>query len=616
MRDFGPRPGKRNNVTARNTNRMMAAGFLLLMLTAHASADKPNETPLKTEFGVVEIDCDGNAAMMEKFWNHFGFSPAWNLFKDHYKVYMAYAGSVPHDGLQYVRIHRTLNLIGAERDGNEIVYDWSKLDKATDILMRYGLKHHFEFDYKGRGSSLINNSKGAADLEAARHHRRVTRAIAAHFVKRYGREEVATWWWESPNEGQLNWNAAGVGYWDAVTAGLADVDKRFAKRFGGPAAIYRKNPYHFVKLLESTPNIFTGKKEHTVGFISGHIKEPATEMVDSEIGMIKKINAEYPRYKDIPFVNTEHDPWNGWGRKHDWAGGPRFASWMANAVYQGQLRIIEQLGQPYFCSNDNGFLGTTWKQRTQMVLFRKGDRFALIKKPAHTVFTALAKLGNVRLQADGLPDVRSGMGVLATRNTNANGQIAVIAFNDGQPDRKLTVALKDLPKREWMLSHLRVDANTSNPIRVWSKDDIPSEEVLSRLREEMELTYAKPLKKVGSQDGTIELELELSRHSVSLLLLTPKPDKSPKAVRQIRVDALPGLYGPEHLLTWKGSNSSALYTYEVLHADKIDGEYRRLNKADLLCTAWTGPAHKGGYYRIRAVDVWGQKSESEPAAVD
>ncbi|MFP4052843.1 MAG: GH39 family glycosyl hydrolase, partial [Phycisphaerae bacterium] len=436
------------------------------------------------------------------------------------------------------------------------------------------------------------------------------------FVTRYGREEVATWWWESPNEGQLKWNAAGVGYWDTVTAGLGDVDKRFAKRFGGPAAIYRKNPYDFIKLLESTPNIFTGKKEHTVGFVSGHIKKPATEMVDSEIAVIKKIRADFPSYKDVPFVNTEHDPWNGWGKRHDWAGGPRFASWMVNAVYQEQLRIIEQLGQPYFCSNDNGFLGETWKQRTQMVLFKKGNGFALIKKPAHTVFTVLAKMGNVRLPAGRLPDVRGNLGVLATRNRDADGQLAVLAFNDGRPDTCLTLTLKDLPHREWMLSHLRVDANTSNPIRIWGKDDIPPEDVLPRLREEMELAYAGPPKRIAAGDGPLSLDVELPAYSVSLLLLTPKPDKPPRAVEAIRVDTFAGLYGPEHLLTWKGSNSYALHTYEVLHADTIVGEYRRLNKADLLCNAWTGPAEKQGFYRIRAVDVWGQSSESEPAAAD
>ncbi len=448
---------------------LAAFAISVLTLPADASADEASEPVALT----VEVDCSKPVHRMENFWNRFGFSPAWDLFKDHYQVYMAYAGSVPHEGLEYARIHRTLNLIGAKRDGNAIVYDWSKLDAATDILLRYRLKHHFEFDYKGRGSELISNRGGARSRKEAEHHRAVTRALAEHFVERYGRDEVASWWWESPNEGQLKWNEAGVAYWDAVTKGLADVDKRFARRFGGPAAIYRKNPYDFVKLLESTENIFTGKKEHTVGFVSGHIKAAATDMVDSEIEMIKKIRKDFPSYKDVPFVNTEHDPWNGWNNKHEWARGPKFAAWTANAIYQEQLRIIEGMGQPFFCSNDSGFLSDNWDRRTQMILFREKDRFALIKKPAHTVFTSLAKLGDGRLAVKGNPDVRSGVGVLATRNSAANGQVAVLAFNDGKATRTVTVKLRDLPGETLMLSHLRHDANTSNPYRVWPHTKTP-----------------------------------------------------------------------------------------------------------------------------------------------
>lgn len=286
---------------------------------------------------------------------------------------------------------------------------------------------------------------------------------------------------------------------------------------------------------------------------------------------------------------------------------------MANAIYQQQHRIIEQLDQPYFCSNDNGFLGQTWKQRTQMVLLKNGDRFALIKKPAHTVFTALAKLGNVRLGVDGLPDVRSGLGVLATRN--AQGQVAILAFNDGRADTQLTLMLKDLPKREWMLSHLRIDANSSNPIRIWGKGDIPPRDVLPRLREEMELSYAGRPKKITSAAGPLQLNVQLAKYSVSLLLLTAKPSEQPKAVKHIRVDKFPGLFGPEHLLTWAGSGDYALRTYEILHSREKNGKYQRLNKADLLCNAYMGPAAENGFYRIRAVNVWGMSTLSDPVAI-
>ncbi|MFP4140206.1 MAG: GH39 family glycosyl hydrolase [Phycisphaerae bacterium] len=583
----------------------------VLSVDALAAEDSEGQVAL-----TVEVDCSKPVHKMANFWNRFGFSPAWDLFKDHYQVYMAYAGSVPHEGLNYARIHRTLNLIGAQRDGNAIVYDWSKLDAATDILLRYGLKHHFEFDYKGSGSKLVDNRRGARSLEEAKHHRAVTRAIAEHFVKRHGLDEVATWWWESPNEGQLKWNKAGVGYWDAVTKGLGDVDPRFARKFGGPAAIYRKNPYDFVKLLENTENIFTGKKEHTVGFVSGHIKAEATQMVDREIGMIKKIRKDFPAYKDVPFVNTEHDPWNGWNNAHDWAGGPKFAAWTANAIYQEQLRIIEGIGQPFFCSNDSGFLSESWDRRTQMILFRRKDRFALIKKPAHTVFTLLAKLGDGRLGVTGNPDVRSGVGVLATRNSDANGQVAVLVFNDGQSNHKVTIQLRDLPAETLMLSHLRHDENTSNPYRVWPNTKTPTKDALAKLRREMELAYATPPRKVSALGGKLTLDVDMPTDSVSLFLLTSKGKKGPDAPGPLRVDVFPGLFGPEHLLTWKGSAEYGLRTYEVQRSPDKDGPWKRVDTPSLLCNSCMLPGDPdGGYYRIRAVDVWGRSGFGEPVAV-
>jgi hypothetical protein len=427
---------------------------------------------------------------------------------------------------------------------------------------------------------------------------------------------VASWWWESPNEGQLKWNEAGVAYWDAVTKGLADVDKRFARRFGGPAAIYRKNPYDFVKLLENTENIFTGKKEHTVGFVSGHIKAAATKMVDREIGMIKKIRKDFPSYKDVPFVNTEHDPWNGWNNKHEWARGPKFAAWTANAIYQEQLRIIEGMGQPFFCSNDSGFLSESWDRRTQMILFREKDRFALIKKPAHTVFTSLAKLGDGRLAVKGNLDVRSGVGVLATRNSGANGQVAVLAFNDGKPTHTVTVKLNGLPDQALMLSHLRHDQKTSNPYRVWPRTTTPTAEALAKLRREMELAYTAAPKKVSPDGGELTFDVTMPTDSVSLFLLTPRGENGPAAPSKLRVDVFPGLHGPEHLLTWKGSADYALKTYEVQRSADKGGPWKRIDTPTLLCNSCMLPADRtGGFYRIRAVDLWGRSADSEPVAV-
>lgn len=586
-------------------DRKVALGLMVVLVVAAPTsrAQTAERAPEATEIE-VRVDCGESAAPLHNFWHTFGFSPIHDLFRNPYHVHMAYAGSVPHQGLTHVRMHRMLNIIGVEWKGAEPRFDWERFDAATDLLRRYGLHHHFEFDLKGQGRGAPKIK--AATRDAADKHLAMARGIAAHAVERYGRDEVATWWWETPNEGQFPWNDAGVVFWDATVRGLADVDPAFARRFGGPAALYRKDPLDFIKKLDGSTNIFTGEQEHLVGYVSHHIKKEATEQVDSEIDHIRRIRRAFPRYAKIPFVNTEHDPWNGWSNSRDWAYGPRAASWMANAIAQQQQRIIEGLGQPYFCSTDNGFLGKSheWNKRTQMVLIGHDTKgFALIKKPAHTVFTMLALLGDTRLSVAGAPPLRDGVGVLATAHGADGEQIALLCYNDTRADAALTIELDGLGEHERMLAHLRLDATHGNPHRIWhDSDGHPSPQALRRMRIEMELPY---LAEPQVYDGG-PLRFDLPADSVSLLLLSRRGEQGPETVDEVKVVEMPGLYGPEHLLFWNGVESRTLRSYEVM-ASIDGGPYRRINDADLLCTAFIWPKPAGRVrYRVRAVDYWGR----------
>ncbi len=574
--------------------------FCLTILLAASRSAGADEIQLR-------VDCRTSAAPVHNFWHTFGFSPIYDLFRNPYHVYMAYAGSVPHQGLTHVRMHRIVNIIGVEWQDAEPRFDWERLDAATDLLRRYGLHHHFEFDLKGKGRGAPKIKE--ASREAAARHRAMARGIATHAVERYGHDTVASWWWETPNEGQFPWNDAGVVFWDATVQGLADVDPAFARRFGGPAALYRNDPLDFIKKLEASENNLTGERQHQVGFVSHHIKKGATEQVDSEIGHIERLREAFPRYAEIPFVNTEHDPWNGWGKDHDWAYGPRAASWMANAIAQQQQRIIEDLGQPYFCSTDNGFLGRSheWTKRTQMVLIGHDDKgFALIKKPAHTVFTMLALLGDRRLPVAGAPPLREGIGVLATAHGENREQIALLCYNDTRADTALAIRLDGLGGQERMLSHLRLDATHGNPYRIWHEaEGLPSPETLQAMRAEMELPY---LTEPQVYDGG-PLRFDLPADSVSLVLLSTRPERPPGEVDGLQVVEMPGLHGPEHLLFWTGLACRTLRGYEVL-ASVDGGPYQRINQADLLCTAFMWPKPAGQVrYRVRAIDFWGRTGE-------
>jgi len=73
------------------------------------------------------------------------------------------------------------------------------------------------------------------------------------------------------------------------------------------------------------------------------------------------------------------------------------------------------------------------------------------------------------------------------------------------------------------------------------------------------------------------------------------------------------------MLTWRGPESRAISTYEVLHAPSPEGPFRRINRQDLVCRAFlhTGAEAEGaGCYKVRAVDYWGRAGrESEAVSV-
>ncbi|UCC65669.1 MAG: glycosyl hydrolase, partial [Anaerolineae bacterium] len=93
----------------------------------------------------IIVDCHRDIGPLTHFWRSTGFSPASLLLNADMRQAMAYAGSIPHRGLTYVRVHYLLDLVTAGYPGAETSsYDWSALDKALDVLVQNGLKPFFE----------------------------------------------------------------------------------------------------------------------------------------------------------------------------------------------------------------------------------------------------------------------------------------------------------------------------------------------------------------------------------------------------------------------------------------------------------------------------------------
>lgn len=144
----------------------------------------------------IQIKADRTDGKFGHFWRSTGFTPASLLLDDDMQQMLEYLGSVPHRGIEHVRIHYLLELVRGSRflAGKPDV-DWTLLDRGLDVLVANRLKPFFEL--MGNPGGCFTDFEDPAQVRA---WRRFIRALAQHLIARYGRAEVRTWFFETRNE--------------------------------------------------------------------------------------------------------------------------------------------------------------------------------------------------------------------------------------------------------------------------------------------------------------------------------------------------------------------------------------------------------------------------------
>jgi L-iduronidase len=600
----------------------------------------------------VTVDCGRDAGPLEHFWRMTGFDyvqigyapgdASWALECDQ-RQQIIYVGAVPHGGITYIRIHNLLYLVSVEgRPADHPSYDWSKLDQVLDFLLSNRLKPFFEMMGVPKGLETAGK-KDFANL-SFEEWRALAKGLARHLIDRYGAEEVRTWYFEVWNEPD-NWDLESLcRYYDACSAGLEEADPGL--RWGGPGTWNTLFPL-FKGLLthcDSGKNYVTGQTGTRIDFISIHEKgikrssyydgaPDIKEWVDRQIATLGYIRENHPRFARTPLINDECDPKGGWWNLYSWRDGPYFPAIIAKYVRHHLGRVTESLGANTMISNDNCMIGK-WGMRSHVVRFGDQRRFELVKKPVNAGMIMLSLLGDRRCELR-QPDLFSDVGAIATLRDRE--QVAVLVYNcneaatrERHPDAawvleeygrtRTRLQLENLPFREAMLVHYRIDRDHTCPFGVWEqmgKPGIPSAGQLARMRAQQELALLEPPREVRIDGGRLSLDFELPMPAVSLVLLSTRPAAGPGRVTGLRAERSPGLAeNDEILLTWKGLPTRMIRTYEVLWADSPDAPPKRVNESDLLCTAFLHVWEKtgsGGYYRVRATDCWGRSGEPSEA---
>ncbi|HEX8462632.1 MAG TPA: beta-xylosidase, partial [Segetibacter sp.] len=303
---------------------------------------------------IINVSLDKEVGEMKPIWAWFGHDePNYTYMKDGKKLLSELSDLSPVP--VYMRVHNLLtsgdgtpalkwgstNAYTEDAAGNP-VYNWAIIDSIFDTYIKHGIKPMAQIGFMPEALSSKPqpyrhnwkpgdpyNSIYTGWTHPPKDYNKWAELVyqwIMHSVKRYGKKEVESWYWEL-------WNEPDSPYWGGTLEEYcklydytADAAKRAlpAIKIGGPhstgpaanrGANFLKG---FISHCISGKNYVTGKIGAPIDFIAFHAKG-APRVVDGHVQMnIRqqlrdieagfKIVASYPGAKNLPIILGESDP--------------------------------------------------------------------------------------------------------------------------------------------------------------------------------------------------------------------------------------------------------------------------------------------------------------------
>jgi xylan 1,4-beta-xylosidase len=376
-----------------------------------------------------------------------------------------------------------------------------------------------------------------------------------HSVQKYGKEEVASWYWEV-------WNEPDISYWHGTPEDYnrlydfaADGVKRAlpAARVGGPATTGPATPRagsflrQFLEHCSNGKNYATGKTGSPLEFITYHAKgRPNVVEGHVQMGIGKNLSdvsegmrivTSFAQFRNLPIILSESDP-EGCAAcsarvypQNAYRNGALYPCYTAVAM-NNIFKLADQLK-----ANIEGML--TWAFEFEDQPYFDGFRTLAtngIDKPVLNVFRMAALMHGDRVVVESsgalaLDDIING-GVREKPDVSAfavksDRDVSVMAWNYHDddvpgPDAKVRLTVSGIPagKRRAQLHHYRIDREHSNAYTAWKEmgsPQKPTPEQYARLEAAGKLQQLEPPKPVQIGAGEVELNFSLPRQGVSLI---------------------------------------------------------------------------------------------------
>ncbi|XP_030213787.1 alpha-L-iduronidase isoform X1 [Gadus morhua] len=611
----------------------------------------------------ITVDVEKPLGELKHFWTSTGFCPPLPHTEAHQFVLsrdqelnLAYVGSVPHGGIQQVRIHWMLELVTIQYGEGGTRYNFTKLDQLIELLWINGLRPGFEL--MGSASNFFSDLE---DKQQVEEWRKMVYLVAKRYIDKYGLGVVSQWnfeTWNEPNNHDFDNVTMSIqgflNYYDACSEGLRAASPVLG--FGGPGDSCHSpphSPYCWAMLQHcyNGTNFFTGQTGVRLDYIALHKKGGGFSLpiLQQEVQTMQEIQDRFPLFRSLAVYNDEADPMVGWSRPLPWRADVTYAAMVVKVIAQHQALV--SLGAAggssinyTLLSNDNAFLSYhpyPFAQRTLTARFQVNNtqppHVQLVRKPVLTVMGLLALLGDVEVQAEVVDSGRalngSMLGVLASSQrprvpgTSDSWQAAVLIYNSNDSSssastQRATLTLKGLAaQKDLVYVTYSLDNNVTNPQQLWramGSPDFPSAQQFQQLRAAEDPHVEGPWP-VPAGD-TLTLDLKLSLPSVLLVHVCAKPRAVPDQVNGLRfIKITKG----QVLIVWSDHcvDSKCLLTFEVEFSR--DGEdFHRINDRHSIFTSYVySPVDQEvrGVYRVRALDYWGRPgsySLAEPYSQD
>jgi xylan 1,4-beta-xylosidase len=434
----------------------------------------------------------------------------------------------------YVRFHGLLDddmgTLVCESD--QFIYSFFNADQIVDFLLSIGMRPIVELSFMpttlSSGGEIVFHYRG--NITPPRDQAQwgeLMRRLAAHWVERYGIDEVAQWYFEVWNEPNIAdfWTGGQLGYfqlYETTVNALKGVDKRL--RVGGPVTANNGWIDEF--------QAFCAERKLPSDFISTHLyptdafgeigADTETQLEHAPPDLMRQKALEARRQAaGKPLLYTE---WNITSNPRDPLHDSSFAAALAVRIAMSVDALVDAYSYWTFSDifEENYF---------PSVPFHGG--FGLLNlygigKPVYQAFRFLALLGD-RHYPVGQTDGNVVMWV-GEAGQDA-GTTQVLCINQAMPrhpidTESIGLALRCRPgQRVRALSVRRIDEDHANPARLWGqmgRPDYLSPGQVEALRRESE-PKAEALAFEAGADGMLRLSFQAAPQSVNLLQIEWEP---------------------------------------------------------------------------------------------